>query len=172
MTRYTEEVKAAIIQKMMPPRNVSVAELEKTTGVPNATLYTWRKQARAQGVPVPGNGKNAQKWSSETRLAVLMETAAMNQTELSEYCRKKGLHPEQIEQWKAGFIAADSQPAVARKSTAVAPESMVIALRNEKKRNQKLERALLRKDRALAEAAALLVLSKKAAAIWPAQEDV
>ena len=78
MTRYTQEIKAAVIQKMMPPGSVSVAELEKTTGIANTTLYNWRKQAIAQGVPVPGNGKNPQQWSSENKLAVLMLTPALN----------------------------------------------------------------------------------------------
>ena len=165
MTRYTEEMKAAVIQKMMPPGNVSVAELEKTTGIANTTLYNWRKQAIAQGVPVPGNGKNPQQWSAETQFAVLVETGSMNQTELSEYCRKKGLYPEQLEQWKAAFIAGRSQLAPTRKPAA--PSRC-----DDKRRIQKLEKALHRKDKALAEAAALLVLSKKAAAIWPAQEDV
>ena len=71
MARYSKEMKAAIIQKMMPPNNVSVAQLKRETGITDATLYTWRKQARAQGVPVPGNGKNPNQWSAENKFAVL-----------------------------------------------------------------------------------------------------
>ena len=43
-----------------------------------------------------------------------METAALNSAELSEYCRSKGLYPEQVERWKADFIAGSEQPAVQR----------------------------------------------------------
>ena len=139
MVRYSKEMKAAIIQKMMPPNNVSVAQLKKETGIADATLYTWRKQAREQGVPVPGDGKNPQQWSAQDKFAVLMETAAMNTTELSEYCRKKGLYSEQLHQWKADFIAGGSRPEEARQAT-------TLSQRNDKKRIQKLERGLRRKD--------------------------
>ena len=71
MVRYSKEMKAAIIQKMMPPNNVSVAQLKKETGIADAALYTWRKQAREQGVPVPGDGKNPQQWSAQDKFAVL-----------------------------------------------------------------------------------------------------
>ena len=56
MVRYSEEMKAAIIEKMMPPNHIPVSRLLKETGMTDATLYAWRKKARNQGVPVPGNG--------------------------------------------------------------------------------------------------------------------
>ncbi|WOG26764.1 IS3 family transposase [Endozoicomonas sp. 8E] len=154
MTRYSKEMKESIIQKMMPPNNVSVAQLKRETGITDATLYTWRKQAKAQGVAVPGDGKNPQQWSAENKFAVLMETANMNTTELSEYCRKKGLYYEDLQQWKADFIAGSTKPAESRQVQAA-------ARRDDKKRIQKLEKELKRKDKALAETAALLVLTKK-----------
>ena len=70
--------------------NISVAQLKRETGITDATLYTWRKQARTQGVPVPGDGKNPNQWSAGNKFAVLMETASMNSTELSESVVKKG----------------------------------------------------------------------------------
>ena len=164
MARYPEEMKQAIIQKMMPPNNVPVARLMKETGITDATLYTWRKQARNKGAPVPGNGKNPQQWSAQDKFAVLMETAAMNTTELSEYCRRKGFYAEQIQRWKTDFIAGRSRPEETRQAT-------TLSQRNDKKRIQKLERELRRKDKALAEAAAMLVLSKKAVAIWGEHEE-
>ena len=164
MTRYSKEMKEAIIQKMMPPNNVSVAQLKRETGITDATLYTWRKQARAQGIPVPGDGKNPHQWNAESKFAVLMETATMNATELSEYCRKKGLYLEELQQWKTDFIAGSTKPAESRQVQAA-------ARRDDKKRIQKLEKELKRKDKALAETAALLVLTKKADAIWGERED-
>ncbi|KEQ17106.1 transposase [Endozoicomonas numazuensis] len=160
MARYSKEMKAAIIQKMMPPNNVPVSQLKKDTGITDATLYTWRKQARVQ----PGDGKNPDQWSAEDKFAVLMETATMNTTELSEYCRKKGLYPEELQQWKSDCITGSSKPAESRQAQAASQ-------RSDKKRIQKLERELKRKDKALAETAALLVLSKKAEAIWGERED-
>ena len=65
MARYFKEMKEVITQKMMPPNNVSVAQLKRKTSITDATLYTWRKQVRAQAVLVPGDGKNPhQQWSA------------------------------------------------------------------------------------------------------------
>ena len=58
MARYPAELKASVIEKMMPPHNIPVAQLERETGISNVTLYTWRKQVKEQGAPVPGDGKN------------------------------------------------------------------------------------------------------------------
>ena len=168
MARYSEEFKESIIQKMMPPNNVPVSQLVRDTGISDVTLYTWRKIAVSKGVPVPGNGKNPDQWTAENKFAVIIETAALNEAELAEYCRKKGLFAEQIQQWKATFIS----------SVSVQPESHPKhrkALSDEHKKDKKiikkLERELIRKDKALAETAALLVLTKKAQEIWGAPED-
>lgn len=164
MTRYSEELKASIIAKMMPPNNVTIAQLSQETGITDATLYTWRKQARANGVPVPGDGKNPEQWRSEDKFAVVLETAALNETELSEYCRKKGLYPEQVSAWRTACMNANAQAAEQRR-----------LLGEERKQDKKtiktLERELNRKEKALAEAAALLVLSKKTRAIWGEPEE-
>lgn len=168
MARYSAEMKASAIQKMMPPNNVTVAQIARDTGITETTLYTWRKQARNQGVPVPGNGKHPDQWNPESQLAVIIETATLNETELAKYCRKKGLFAEQIQQWKAAFISSDSiHPASQSKQRMAISEEH----KKDKKTIKKLERELNRKDKALAEAAALLVLTKKAQEIWGTAED-
>ncbi|KEQ17085.1 transposase [Endozoicomonas numazuensis] len=164
MARYSEEFKASVVQKMMPPNNVPVAQLSRETGITEATLYTWRKKTRAQGVPVPGDGLNPEQWRSEDKFAVVLETAALNETELSEYCRKKGLFPEQIAQWKTACLTANAEAAEQRKLLAE-------ERKQDKKIIKNLERELNRKDKALAETAALLVLAKKTRAIWGERED-
>ncbi|MCV6589741.1 MAG: transposase [Marinobacterium sp.] len=58
MARYSVELKDSVIQKMMPPHNIPVTQLERETGISNVTLYTWRKQVREQRALVPGDGKN------------------------------------------------------------------------------------------------------------------
>ena len=164
MARYSEELKASVIQRMMPPNNVPIAQLVKETGITDATLYTWRKKMRAQGVPVPGDGQNPEQWRSEDKFAVFLETAALNETELSEYCRKKGLFPEQVAQWKQACLTANAEAVEQRKQ--LAEERKL-----DKKKIKSLERELNRKEKALAETAALLVLAKKARAIWGERED-
>ena len=87
-------------------------------------------------------------------MAVVIETAAMNEQELSEYCRRKGLYPEQIARWREAAQAANDAQGPWTKQQRQ-------QLREEKRRNAQLVKDLRRKESALAEAAALLVLRKK-----------
>ncbi len=79
----------------MPPNPVSVSQLRKETGVSDVTLYKWRKDYQHKGVAVPTNPKNPEQWAAGDKLAVVIETASLNQTQFSEYCRSKGLYPEE-----------------------------------------------------------------------------
>lgn len=114
---------------------------------------------------MPGDGKQSDRWSSQDKFRVVLETASLNETELAEYCRRKGLYVEQVNAWRESCEQANSPASPAK-----------IRLEREKekainKRIKQLERELLRKDAALAETAALLVLRKKAEALWGKDED-
>jgi|SRR5690625_879535 len=162
--RYSKEKKEAIIKRMMPPNNESVAQIAKEEGISDATLYNWRKKAREAGVAIPGNGQTSDKWSSQDKFLVVMETFTMNEMELAEYCRKKGLYREQIEDWKSVCLKANAQAFDQSKQ-------LNSALKEEQKRSKQLEKDLQKKEKALAEAAALLLLRKKAQAIWGDDEE-
>ena len=84
----------------------------------------------------------------------MLETSALPVAELSEYCRGKGLYPEQVKEWKQACIACNTAKSVKRVKTT--PEQKL-----DQKRIKELERELHRKEKALAETAALLVLRKK-----------
>ena len=88
----------------------------------------------------------------------------MNEAELSEYCRSKGLYPEQVAEWKASCMQANA-------STQEITKANRVQAKQDEKRIKKLESELRRKDKALAETAALLVLQKKARALWGESED-
>jgi len=160
--QYSEEFKTNIIAKMLPPNNVGVPQLARETGIPKDTLYTWRIKhlksngdATAKQVPTGG-------LSSEEKFAVVMETASLNELELSEYGRRKGLYPQQISTWREACLQANA--------------SAVVKVEREKRRQQakeikQLEAELRRKEKALAEAAALLMLQKKVQALWGEPED-
>lgn len=164
MTRYSEGFRERAVQMMMPPNAMSVAQVSRETGVSEQTLYNWRNRIREQGKAVPADPKNPDNWSGESKLAVVIETAALNEEQLGEYCRRKGLYAEQIQRWHdaaiAGAGSGDQLSAGERR-----------ALQQERKKNRQLEKEVRRKDKALAEAAALLVLRKKAQAIWGESED-
>lgn len=162
--RYSEEFKESVVKRMMPPNPVSVSQLVKETGVSDVTLYKWRKDYRNRGIAVPGDSSNPENWSSEDKLAVVIETAAMNEVQLSEYCRSKGLYAEQIEQWKAVALSGYQHREQVEKDKARSRQ-------DDKKQIRQLETELRRKEKALAETAALLVLSKKCEAIWGDEEN-
>jgi len=164
MKHYSQKRKDAVIKRMMQPENTPVPMLAEETGISKVTLYDWRKHAIAKGLVVPEDTQNPENWSAQYKFAVVLETAVMNQAELSEYCRKKGLFAEQIAAWKENCLQGNASAAnhskEERKQAQVA-------------RNQitQLKRELRRKDQALAETAALLVLRKKMHAIWGEDED-
>ena len=164
MKRYSEERKQSIIKRMIPPGNTPISKLVEETGISDCTLYTWRKAARIKGTVVPGNGRNAEDWSAGDKFSVVLETATMNEAELAEYCRSKGLYADQIAAWKQVCIQANST------EKEQAKQSKASSFKD-KREIQSLKKQLRRKEKALAETAALLVLRKKANAIWGEDED-
>ena len=113
---------------------------------------------------MPANKKNSDDWTAENKLAVVIETAAFNEIQLSEYCRNKGLYKEQIDQWKIAALSG-------YRNSAQLEKTQTQHRREDKQKINKLERELNRKEKALAETAALLVLSKKWEAIWGENEE-
>ena len=105
------------------------------------------------------NKQSAQNWSAETKFAVVLEAAGLPEIDLGEYCRRKGLYPEQISAWRQAFITGQKSEKAQQKEDREQS-------RKDKKRIQELERELRRKDKALAETAALLVLRKKLNDYW------
>ncbi|MGR9108425.1 MAG: transposase, partial [Gammaproteobacteria bacterium] len=98
MNQYSEELKASLVVKMLPPNNVSVAQLARETGIPKDTLYTWRRNMRKGE---PSDRENPpEELRSEEKFNIVLETATFNEAELGEYCRRKGLFPQQISQWR------------------------------------------------------------------------
>ncbi len=164
MPHYPKEFKESIIQKMMPPNAVSVPKLAKETGVTDTTLYNWRKEYRNKGVAVPADNSNPDHWSAEDKLAVVFETMPLNEAELGEYCRSKGLYAEQIEQWKQAALTG-------YQNTVQVTRQISHDHKKDQKKIKRLEAELNRKEKALAETAALLVLSKKCQAIWGETEE-
>ena len=147
---------------MLPPNNASVADIVKETGVPKDTLYDWRARYRNKQGTSPYSGKPTNQYSADDKLAVIIETASLNEAELGEYCRRKGLYPVQIATWKASMVQGlMSEPSKADRE------------QNQKqfKTIQCLEKDLARKEKALAEVVALLVLQKKFQALMEDPEE-
>ena len=161
---YSKEFKESIIIKMLPPNSVPISKLSKEEGVPEATLHKWRNAARANGMAAPASSAPAERWGTKDKFLIVLETASLSEIELAEYCRSKGLYPEEIHAWKDACMQANG--GVAKEATRLNRE-----LKQKEKDYRSLEKELQRKEKALAEAAALLVLRKKANAIWGDPED-
>lgn len=98
-TTYSPEFKASIIAKMLPPNNVPVPQLMAETNIPKDTLYAWRAKARQDALGAAVSGGTSQRLSSEEKFAVVVESSALNEVEMGEYCRRKGLYPQEIAAW-------------------------------------------------------------------------
>ena len=161
---YSPEYKESLLRRMLPPNNESVSKIAKEEGISEQTLRNWRDKARKEGKAAPGIDATPDDWSTQDKFLIVVETASLNETELAEYARKKGLYVEQIKAWRDACMNANG--GIAREAARLNRE-----LKESQKERKKLERELQRKDKALAETAALLVLSKKANAIWGDPED-
>ena len=172
MTVYNDSFKMKVVQKMLLPNARPVSALAEETGLPEGTLYRWRKETIIGGMPTDRSDEKAptaqppHQWSAAEKVAVVLEAAGVAEAELGPFLRRKGLHAAQLAEWRkqvteAGIAALQGGATkAARKSASAAA-----------KRVRELERELRRKDKALAEAAALLILKKKAQAIWGDEDD-
>lgn len=165
MPRYSEERRQAVVAKLLPPHNLSPQVIAEQEGISLGTVYKWRKEARAEGRCLPDAlGKGADGWSSKDKFSAVIETASMNAQETAEYCRRRGIYPEQLERWRNDCEQAASLSHSERQREAD-------EAKQQRKRIKALEKELARKNEALAETAALLALRKKARAIWGDEDE-
>lgn len=164
MNQINKELKQSIILRMLPPNNEPVSKLVRETGISETTLYKWKNAAKDQGTAGHKSPSSTEKWNTHEKFAVVIETASLSEIELAEYCRTKGLFVEQVEAWRDACMQANG-------GVAAHANKLQKELRTMEQENKALSRELKRKEAALAETAALLVLRKKAQAIWGDQED-
>ena len=169
---YPETFKEKMVLRMSGPSGISANALSEEVGIAQTSLSRWlREAAGVENVAKKVNGKSnkakgarrPQDWTAEEKLDAVLKASSLSEQELGAYLRRKGLHATELEQWRRRVTEAATealQGKRARKKVSV-----------EAKRVRKLERELRRKEKALAETAALLVLKKKAAAIWGDEDD-
>ena len=104
---YSPELKDALLRRMLPPNNESITKISREEGISEQTLRNWQDKARKEGYAAPGMDAVPDDWSTQDKFLVVVETASMNETELAEYARKKGLYVEQIKAWKDACMNAN-----------------------------------------------------------------
>lgn len=158
-----------MVQKMTDPVGPSPVSLANDIGVSRSTLYRWASEVDPLDLAVNSepptftesmqrlaNMKRPQDWNAEEKLAAVLEAASLSEEELGAFLRSRGLHEAQLQQWRDQMLVGLEPKAAKRVET---------------KRIKDLEKELRRKDKALAETAALLVLKKKAQEIWGDEDD-
>jgi transposase len=161
LARYGQTYKDRVVARLLPPESAPVEEVSRSVGISVLTLLRWRADtlAAASGER-PGNGK--QRWTPAARLDAVIITAAMDEAARSAWCREQGLYLAELDAWKRDAVTGLGAPGTAH---ATDPKQ-------NRRRIKELERELTRKDKALAETAALLVLSKKLSAVFHMGGDV
>jgi transposase-like protein len=153
MARYGQKFKNNAVARLLPPQSCPVETLSARIGISVGTLERWRAEALANA---SGNGGGGSRWTATARLEAVIATAAMDEATRAGWCREHGLYPADLDAWKQDAIAGLGEPQDAETAEA----------KRDRRRIKELERDLNRKDKALAETAALLVLSKKLSAIF------
>jgi transposase len=174
VVEYSEAFRKRMVQRMTAPRATSATLLAAEVGVPQPTLSRWLREAstveavakrkprskRARTPVAPVRPVSA--WSAEEKVAIVMDAASVAESELGAWLRAKGLHEEDLARFRDEVRGAAVAGLGAKRAKGASAEQ---------KRIKELERELKRKDAALAEAAALLVLRKKAVALWGEEGD-
>src|SRR6476659_10180187 len=150
---YSTERRAAVLKQLEPPNAVPLRQLAKDEGISEATLHTWRRDARSQGRLLPDADAGPDGWTSRDKFAAVLEAAALNEVDLAAYCRQRGLLPParplcRADPDLAGCLRA-GQRLGAGQQPAAGPGDQ-----GRQKQIKALERDLARKEKALAEAAA------------------
>ncbi len=168
--RYTQSFKRQAVEKALSRTDgTTLAEITDSLGIGDSTLHKWIVKSRNQQSGSSSEHDDAstggvrkekrpQDWSQEERLEMVIACGALDEATVNQFCRERGLYAHHVVQWKKDFIIG-----------VTANEGR--DAKNLKGELRELKKELNRKDRALAETAALLVLQKKVSAIWGNDED-
>lgn len=168
MAIYTSGFKSRMVQRMAGPEGISINALSTETGVSQGALSRWLQSAgtlRGMSKQHKNGSRNSRRRTAEDKLRLVMAASSLSEEALGEFLRREGVHQVQLTEWREKVVAASTEAlkdAHRRKSEST-PEV---------RRIRELERELNRKEKALAETAALLVLKKKLNAYyWEERDD-
>ncbi|MBU1342772.1 MAG: transposase [Proteobacteria bacterium] len=159
---YPIQLKEAVLKKVLQG-NKPHYEVARELGVGRSTIGKWLKEHKQNGnIKLKSKEKRPKDWTAEERISAIIETGGMTEEGRTTWCRKKGIFTHNLDQWKKDAISA-----VIQKPN----KDQLEEHRNLKKEIFALKKDLSRKDKALAETAALLILKKKAQEIWGEPEE-
>jgi transposase len=162
---YSESFKRKMVQRMSPPHARSAGSLSRETGVPQPTLSRWFREASTLGSMSTDDRQPPRRpdligaRTAEQKLRLVLEASRLSDDELGAFLRREGIHEADLAEWRDAMLSGLKPP----------PSKHTRS--QEVRRVRELEKELRRKDKALAEAAALLVLQKKVQALWGDEDD-
>ena len=158
--KYSSQFKDRIITSIQPPENKAPSMIAKEENIPLPTIYSWICKERKKGLLIPNHSQpsNEGKWRNTDKFKMVVETYSLNEEELGLYCRKHGLYRLDIKHWRK-MLEDSLEPTKATQEE----KDQTVQIKN-------LQKELKYKEKALAEAAALLMLQKKVRAFWGDQE--
>ncbi len=157
--KFSQGFKEQTVQKALTRGSTNLKEIAHKLSIGYSTLQKWIRNNKAMNSN-PKNNKRPQDWSQAERFQTLMDTAALEIEQRSQYCREKGLYPHQLDEWRLNFLETNTDGAKNNKRE----------LKTLKTKNTAPQKELRRKEKALAETAALLVLQKKFQALLEDEE--
>ena len=163
MSSYSKELRDAVLRRVLPPQHDSISKVAAEEGISGQTIRNWISKAREAASTAADVSTQSEKWSSQDKYLIVVETAGMTDTELAEYAGKKGLCADEISAWRK--VCMNANGGSASETARLQREN-----RELERKLRSTERELARKEKVLAEVAALLVLGKKAGAVWGDQE--
>ena len=171
---YSDMFKRKMIQRLTGPNAISAWALSKQVDVPQTTLSKWLRNAGIKPsfgfhkktddtllMRYPVTQKSPNDWSPEEKLKTVLEAATLSDDQIGEFIRRKGIHETHLQQWRLQMLDGLGKQ----------PKRKIKSNKAEAKQIKKLEKELRRKDKALAETAALLVLKKKVQEIWGDEDE-
>jgi len=158
-----------MVQRMAGPESISATALAKEVGVSQNTLSRWLRQASQAQPTVPPMTKTKRqsrpaRRTAQDKLRLVLEASALPEEELGAFLRREGVHEAELEAWRATSMEA-------AEGALKAPHGKRSENTAERRKIRDLERELTRKDKALAEVSALLILKKKIQEIWGDEDD-
>ena len=172
--RFNPSFKLQAVEKALSRKEgISLPDMAKSLGVGQSTLSKWICKSRNQTLDRDSNEtistvkgmaieKRPQDWTDREKLNMVIRCGSMSEVETNQHCREHGIYAHHIKQW---------QDELGRREMTNKPANDAVENRRLKSENKALKKELQRKEKALAEAAALLLLQKKVQAIWGNDED-
>ena len=157
MKVFTESFKKTAVQKFLSRGSRSAKDISREVGVADVTLYAWAKERGIRSGMNNGQ-RRPQDWSAAEKLKAVIDFEKLPPEQQGEFLRREGLHSDHIDAWKE-CMEAGLEPEKSTKQSRAEKAQLRAEIKV-------LERDLHKKDKALAEVTALLILKKKADLLW------